>query len=619
MSELENLVRVLFHGFPVYTDYTESERLSCEFLANFYTKASNEELRYLLTGSFREGYPGLIRSDADFMVVINPAEEILTLESQSKIMQPVAEAPAHVKLIIPRAYSELFKEKYYTLSTFLDLLEKDDEGVLFISAGRTREVHERDFRHEFMADEKPSTPWTASETTADGKASPAYTFITSLAKENRCEVDRVAAIECMGWPIEASEWITRQPRNWPTTDLVKSISASGFIIVPKPSDISGDTRKEWRLSFSEPEAKLFDSFSACQAKVYYLLRSLYVRHLKGKLQGALTSYHLKTVMFWMLEEEKHSVWFEESTLDMYFRVLRKLLRFTKEGFCPHYFIHKHNLFYKTSKSALEDTVREISHVLSDPLAVFGNIVNDEFLGLIPRLGILLVDVKGKLNRKILSLPSHLAHTAITSPEVPEFVSKLELECLSKTLEETVLSIKEFLHSATLIEVYITAILQGHQFAFTMGKTEAERAKIMSNSVWEDFFEMEMEQVNQSLLVWLMLGKITVDSARQGRNTELFALFHKLGALLRHLTGPLSNDDKQTLDTVEAIFSMAGGFLASVNFNATGISYQDLHELLCSILPSHGRGPRSWPTGDITPVLFVLGGATSKVAKDLSNI
>lgn len=618
MSELENLVRVLLHGFPVYTDYIQSERLSYEFLANLYTKASNEELRYLLTGSFREGYPDLIRSDADFILVLNPAEEILTLESQSKTFQPVVEAPAHVKLIIPRAYSDRFKEKYYTLSTFLDLLEEDDEGILFISAGRTREVHERDFHHEFMADKKPSAPWTASETTAEGKASPAYTF-TSLAKENRCEVDRVAAIECMGWPTEASEWITRQPRNWPSTDLVEGICTSGFMIVPKPSDMSGDTREEWRLSFSVPEAKLFDSFDECQAKVYYLLRSLYVRHLKGKLQGALTSYHLKTVMFWMLEEEEHSVWFEESTLEMYFRVLRKLLQFTKDGFCPHYFIRKHNLFYKISKSALEDTVREISDVLSDPLAVFGNIVNDGFLGLMPRLGILRMDVEGKLNRKLLSLPSDLAHTAITGREVPEIVSKLKLQCLSKTLEETVRSIKEFLHSATLIEVYISAILQGHQFAFTMGKSEAELAKMKSNSVWEDFFEMETEQVNQSLLVWLMLGKITVDSIRQGSNTELFSFFHKLSAFLRHQTGPLSDDDKQSLDTIEAVFSMAGGFLASVNFNAICISYQDLHELLCSILPSDGCGPQSWPTADITLVLFVLAGATSKVAKDLTNI
>ena len=68
----------------------------------------------------------------------------------------------------------------------------------------------------------------------------------------------------------------------------------------------------------------------------------------------------------------------------------------------------------------------------------------------------------------------------------------------------------------------------------------------------------------------------VDSIRQRRNTELFSFSHKLGAFLKHQTGPLSDDEKQTLDTIEAIFSMAGGFLASVNFNPTSISYQDLH-------------------------------------------
>ena len=140
MSELENLVRVLLHGFPVYTDYIQSERLSYEFLANLYTKASNEELRYLLTGSFREGYPDLIRSDADFILVLNPAEEILTLESQSKTFQPVVEAPAHVKLIIPRAYSDRFKEKYYTLSTFLDLLEEDSSSQPGVQEKFTRGI-----------------------------------------------------------------------------------------------------------------------------------------------------------------------------------------------------------------------------------------------------------------------------------------------------------------------------------------------------------------------------------------------------------------------------------------------------------------------------------------------
>ena len=614
MSDLEGLVRMLLCGFPVYRDYVISERLSYEFLEKFY---SNDELRYVTTGSFREGYPDVLYSDIDVIVVLNPSEEILTLESQTKVFQSVDEAPAHVKLIIPPAYSKYFCEKYHTISTFLDLLETDEDSY-FVSAERARSLHERDFLHEFMADKKPSAPWTASATADKVNISPAYTFRTSsnekaMVHRGNAEVDRVPAIECMGWPVDANEWKTRQPRNWPSAELVENISTSGFMIVPKPSDISGDTKREWRLSFSNPEAKLLDSFNECQAKVYYLLRSLYVRYLKEKLRGVLTSYHLKTVMFWMLEKEEHSAWSEESILEMFFRVLRKLLKFTKDGFCPHYFVRSHNLFFKTSKPTLEDTSREIARILDDPLVAFDNLVNQSFLGLMPRLGVLSVDVKGKLNRKILSLSRSSAFKAFTNAES---VRNLELECLSKTLEDTAISIKAFPDGLALIEVYIGAILQGHQFAFTMGKSEVELTKTKLSSVQEDFFEMETAHINQSLLVWLELGKIAVNYTTQGRNDKMFSFFHKLYAFIRHQSGPPSDEDKQTLDTIQAVCSIAGGFLATVNFNAGKISYLQLHELLCNILPLNGNSAQS--ACDLTVALFVLAGATCKMAKNFSN-
>ena len=54
MADLEALVRVLFHGFPVYKRYVESIRQKYELRHKYY---STDELRYVLTGSFREGYP----------------------------------------------------------------------------------------------------------------------------------------------------------------------------------------------------------------------------------------------------------------------------------------------------------------------------------------------------------------------------------------------------------------------------------------------------------------------------------------------------------------------------------------------------------------------------------
>lgn len=608
-SELEVRVGMLLSGFPVYRSNVVSERLSYEFLEDFYN--SDGELRFVVSGSFREGYPDLMYSDVDWMVVINPSEEVLTPESQSKVFQPVDEAPAHVKLIIPRDYIECFKEKYHTISTFLDLLETDEDSC-FVSAERTRKVNERDFLHEHMADKKPSAPWTASATSDEGHISVAYTLRGRFSATS----DRVTAIECMGWPNDANEWKIRQPRNWPSVDLVESISSSGFMVVPKPSDVSGDMRREWRLSFSNQEAKLFDSFNECQAKVYYLLRSFYVRYLKEKLQGVLTSYHIKTVMFWMLEKEEHSFWSEESTLEIFFRVLRKLLEFTKDGFCPHYFIPKHNLFYKASKSALEDAASELAHVLQDPSVAFGNLVNAKFLGLMPRLGLLSVEVKGKLNRKILSLSRSLAYTAFTNPEEPEFVRNLELGCLSNTFEEIAISIKAVPDGLPLIHVYLDAILQGHQFAFTIGKSEAELTKIKVSSVQDDFFEMDTVHINLSLLVWLKLGKIAVDHITQGRNDKVFSFFHKVFAILKHETGPVSNEEKQTVHMIQTVGSATGKCLAAVNFKADDISYQELHESLCGILPPNGSGVQS--PCNVIIALFVLAGATCKMAKSFSK-
>ena len=603
MADLEALVRVLFHGFPVYKRYVESIRQKYELRHKYY---STDELRYVLTGSFREGYPDIVFSDGDVMVMLNPSTEIWSLETQIRVMQPVSEAPAHVKLIIPPGYRERFEEKYPTISTFLGLVEAEQD-CCFVSAKSTRKLNERDFLPEFMADQKPSAKWTAPLAGAENKISVSYTF-RSPAKdilEGSAESDRVPAIECTGWPTNADEWKIRQPRNWPSADVVENITSSGFMIVPKPSDLSGDIRKEWRLSFSNSEAELFKWFTEEQSKVYYLLRSLYARHFKEKLGGVITSYHFKTVMFWTLEEEDPSLWSEESTLNLLLRVLKKLLRFIQDGFCPHFFIRNHNLCYKTSKVALEDAATEIALFFQDPLVAFGKVVNEEFLGLIPRLGLLTVEVRGKFENKTTG------HASFMNLEGHRDV---ELECLWETLEDTAISIKAFPDGVALLEVYVDALAQGHQFAFIMGKTESELSKIKVTSVQEDFFEMDIAHMNQSLLLWLELGKIAVDLTSKGTNDKLFSFLCKVHIFLKEQNGPLDEEGKETMDLIQGVCCTTGAFLATVNFDAKNISYQELHELVCDSLPINGNSAQS--PCKIILALFVLSGATCKMAKNL---
>ena len=607
MAELEELVRVLFHGFPVYRGYVEPTRKNFELNHKYH---STDELRFVFTGSFREGYPDTLFSDTDAMMILNPSTEIWSSETQSKVIQPVSEAPAHVKLIIPPGYSECFEEKNPTISTFLGLV-KVEQDCCFVSAEIARELNERDFLHEFMAHQKPSAKWTAPLPGSEGKISVSYTF-RSLSKVKMkgtshhrfVECDRVPAIECAGWPSNAYEWKIRQPRNWPSTDVVENITSSGFMIVPKPSDLSGDIRKEWRLSFSNPEAELFKWLTEEQSKVYYLLRSLYARHFKEKLGGVLTSYHFKTVMFWTLEEEDPSLWSEESTLNLLLRVLKKLLRFIQDGFCPHFFIRNHNLCYKTSKVALEDAATEIALFFQDPLVALGKVVNEEFLGLIPRLGLLTVEVKGKFENKITG------HDSFINLEGHRDV---ELECLWETLEDTAISIKAFPDGVALLEVYVDALAQGHQFAFIMGKTESELFKIKVTSVQEDFFEMEVAHMNQSLLLWLELGKIAVDLTSKGTNDKLFSFLCKVHIFLKEQNGPLDEEGKETMDLIQGVCCTTGAFLATVNFDAKNISYQELHELVCDSLPINGNSAQD--PCDIIIALFVLSGATCKIAKN----
>ena len=420
------MVDLLLSTFPIYRGYAKFERLQHEFIAKSHSR--DGDLRYLATGSLREGYLDPETSDADTMVILNPPEEMFSQDCQMKLFHPVDEAPAHVKLVIPQAYLNKFKQEHHRISAFFDLVENTEEGHCFVSAEKTRRLNRRDFQPDCIDESnKPSAPWTEVQTAEGGSdLCPAYTLHDTHFKS-----DRVPAIECTGWPCNAREWVSRKPRYWPQEDTIERIAAGGFMVVPKPSNISGDTLKEWRISFSIPESLLFETFDECHAMVYYLLRSLYVRSFKEKLYGSLTSYHLKTVMFWMLEETEPSFWSRERIVDIFMCALKKLLEYTRDGFLPHYFIPSHNLFYKTSKEGLELAKKEIMFVLKQPLDALGQMVTPKFVALMPHLGLLSVDMKTKENMS--TRDGFLPHYFIPSHNLFYKTSKESLELVKKEI------------------------------------------------------------------------------------------------------------------------------------------------------------------------------------------
>ena len=190
---------------------------------------------------------------------------------------------------------------------------------------------------------------------------------------------------------------------------------------------------------------------------------------------------------------------------------------------------------------------------------------------------------------------------------------VELECLWETLEDTAISIKAFPDGVALLEVYVDALAHGHKFAFIMGKTESELSKIKVTLVQEDFSKMYIAHMNQSLLLWLELGKIAVNLTSKGTNDKLFSFLCKVLTFLIEQKFPFDDERKETMDLIQGVCCTTGAFLATVNFNAKNISYQQLHELVCDLLPISGNSAQD--PCNIIPPLLVLSGATCKMAKN----
>lgn len=115
--------------------------------------------------------------------------------------------------------------------------------------------------------------------------------------------DMVYAYQCKKWLRGNRSWLNRSRKyNWPTPNMIKEMEGLGFFVVPVGHPKSGERQNEWRISFSLQERYLVQSFNPTQFKCYVLLKfinkDIIFHFIKKK---SLTSYHLKTCMFYMIE------------------------------------------------------------------------------------------------------------------------------------------------------------------------------------------------------------------------------------------------------------------------------------------------------------------------------
>nr|XP_022340597.1 uncharacterized protein LOC111135131 [Crassostrea virginica] len=147
------------------------------------------------------------------------------------------------------------------------------------------------------------------------------------------------------WPPSASSW-TDRCHSWPPPHVVDDIIRSGCHFVAIGHKLGKHEDNEWRISFSHAEQKLVYAMNHTQFLTYGLLKLFVKEFNKGKSEEEklLCSYHMKTAVFWAIQQNTIPHWCPKNLLAGFWVCFKLLLKWVHEGVCPNFFIPENNMF-----------------------------------------------------------------------------------------------------------------------------------------------------------------------------------------------------------------------------------------------------------------------------------
>ena len=184
-------------------------------------------------------------------------------------------------------------------------------------------------------------------------------------------VDIAPAILCDVPAAMKEAWLKRN-RCWPDQELVEKVPNLQCYVMAKPHPLTENKLLEWRFSFSSAELLLSSAIKSWEKQSLMVLKALRRKHLQEP--KVIASYHLKTVLFWVLEslpaQRRHLV----SRGSFLIRLLDKLISCVKLKNLPQFFIPENNMFrhhkdkdLKTVLAKLEDMRKNLFLYLTEDL------------------------------------------------------------------------------------------------------------------------------------------------------------------------------------------------------------------------------------------------------------
>ncbi|XP_062615276.1 uncharacterized protein LOC134277016 [Saccostrea cucullata] len=148
------------------------------------------------------------------------------------------------------------------------------------------------------------------------------------------------------WPPSASSWIDRC-HSWPEPHVVDDIVKNGCHFVAIGHKLGSHEDHEWRISFSLAEQKLVYAMNHCQFLTYGLLKLFLTEIINngvGDDDKLLCSYHMKTAVFWVIQQNIIPQWCPQNLLECFWVCFKLILKWVYAGICPNFFIPDNNMF-----------------------------------------------------------------------------------------------------------------------------------------------------------------------------------------------------------------------------------------------------------------------------------
>ncbi|XP_062609456.1 uncharacterized protein LOC134271237, partial [Saccostrea cucullata] len=152
------------------------------------------------------------------------------------------------------------------------------------------------------------------------------------------------------WPPSASSWRDRC-HSWPQPHVVDDIVKNGCHFVAIGHKLGNHEDHEWRISFSQAEQKLVFVMNHCQFLTYGLLKFILTEIINngvGDDDKLLCSYHMKTAVFWVIQQNTIPHWCPQNLLGGFWVCFKLILKWVYEGVCPNFFIPENNMFLSKS-------------------------------------------------------------------------------------------------------------------------------------------------------------------------------------------------------------------------------------------------------------------------------